>query len=122
MPQILPCVRGEPSYTFDTLLGGHQVRFDFRWNERDAAWYFDVYDENEAPIIHGVKVVLGVPLGRRCTHPLFKNGVIVARERSRTKREPGLDDLGNRRDGARVNLIYFSSQEMAEELFRQASA
>lgn len=120
MPQILPCVPSEPSYEFTTILNNTSVRFAFRWNARDAAWYFDIYDANDKPIIHSVKVVLGVPLGRRSTHPLLTRGVLVAMERARTRREPGLDDLGSLKTDSRVVLVYYTAQEMSEALFRQA--
>ncbi len=59
---ILPNRQDAPNYSFQTDLDGNTYGFTFYWNDRDNAWYFDLYDTNADIVIAGVKVVLGLPL------------------------------------------------------------
>ena len=96
MPQILPIEPGEPHTQTWTVIDGTPVLFELRWNARDAAWYFDLYDQEEVRIMSGVKVVLGVHLGRQSTHPLTRKGVFVAIDLSGEARDATFDDIGTR--------------------------
>lgn len=96
MPQTLPFIPSEPFYGFSTVLDGITVEFNVRWNARDEAWYFDLFDEDGAPIAHGIKIVLGAYLGRRVNHSIFRLGVLVAIDTSGERRDATLDDLGTR--------------------------
>ena len=108
MPQLLPMIPGDGSYEFSTQLNGVSYRIGVRWNARDSAWYLDFYDAQGAPIVNGLKVVLGTHIGRRVAHPLFRDGVLVARDLSGQGKPPGFYDLG-----ARVALLYFTAFEVA---------
>ncbi len=102
----------EPSLTYYrliTVISGVPYIFDVRWNDRDQAWYFDVLEEDETPIVHGVKVILGMYLARRCDHTLFRDGVFLARDTTDAGIEAGIDDLG-----ARVQVIRYSLLEVAD--------
>lgn len=95
-------------YRFATVIGSTSYTFDVRWNSRDSvidengvevvrgAWYFDVREADGTVVVIGIKVVLGVYLGRRSNHPLFANGVMVAVDLSGNEREATFDDLGTR--------------------------
>lgn len=96
MPYILPVVPSIPNYRVRTTFGGQAYLFDLLWNARDAAWYFDLLKDDGTPIAHGVKIVLGVHLGRRRTHRFFRDNVIVAFDTGGKSEPPGLDDLGTR--------------------------
>lgn len=96
MALVLPFDSSSPYYTFTTTIEGAEYRFNVRWNGRDAAWYFDVLELDNTPIVHGVKVVLGCYLGRHTNHPLFRQGVIVATDLSSAGRDATVDDLGTR--------------------------
>lgn len=103
----------EPSighYRFSTTISNTEYIFDVRWNSRDSAWYFDLLEFDETPIIMGVKIVLGTYLGRRCTHALFYNGVFVAIDTSNEGREAGFDDLGTR-----VTIRYYPAEDLITE-------
>lgn len=69
---------------------------DTRWNERDGAWYIDFRQEDETPIALGVKIVLGVNLGRRSTHDFFKTQVFVPFDTSGSGKDARFDELGAR--------------------------
>ena len=109
MPQILPLTPSVPSYGFATVLGGVTVLIDVRWNGRDAAWYLDLYAEDETPIRHGIKVLLGSPMGRRSISPLFPRGALIVVDTSGAGRDAGFDDLGTR-----VVVAFFTIAELQE--------
>ncbi len=109
MPQELPLEPSTPSYRVSTTLGGVPYVLDVRWNARDDAWYLDIRDEEALAIRVGIRVVLGVMLGRRCVDPRFPAGFIFAADTSNRGEEAGLDDLG-----ARVKVYFFTFAEWAE--------
>ncbi len=102
---------GSPLFEILTFFGSDPVLLTFRWNVRannDAgAWFMDVRDENEQAIILGVKLVLGVNLCRRSTHPFFERNLLRLVDLSRLNREATLDDLGGR-----VVLLNFTLDEL----------
>jgi hypothetical protein len=59
---ILPNRQDASWYRFVCDLDGLTFAFVFRWNDRDNAWSFDLYDVNNNLLLAGVKVVLGPPL------------------------------------------------------------
>lgn len=92
------------SVTFDDLL----VPMRVRWNSRAAAWYVNLYEPDAVtPIIFGMKIVLGVNLGRRSTHPFFQSNLIRAVDTTRQGREATFDDIGTR-----VKVVRFSLDEL----------
>jgi hypothetical protein len=56
------------------------------------------------PICMGIKVVLGIQLGRRCLRAPFTNGVFVAVDLTRSGAEAGFDDIGTRVEIRRYSL------------------
>ncbi len=94
----IPFVPSLGNYRFGTTIGDIGYIFAVRWNTREEAWYFSIFEVNGDPIIQGVKIVLGTYLGRRCNHPLFRDGVFLAVDLSTgdQPREAGFDDLGVR--------------------------
>lgn len=117
MALLIPFRPSIGRYRFITVIGGDQYIFRVRWNTRDAAWYFNLLEYDETPILEGVKVVLGTYLGRRSNHPLLLNGVFVARSNATVHKDPGLDDLG-----ASVNVLYFTRAEMVTEMYGSITA
>lgn len=103
----LPIDSTAPFYTVGTTIENVQFLFDVRWNDRDQAWYFDLLDETGDPIVSGLKIVLGVLLGRRCRDPRFPSGAIFASDLSNSNREATLTDLG-----VRVKLYYRPAADM----------
>lgn len=81
--------------------------FEIRWNPRESAWYLNLFEANGDPIITGIKIVLGMYLGRRSRHSFFRKGVLVAIDTSNQGKEAGLDDLGTR-----VVLRRYTAQEV----------
>lgn len=107
MPTQIPLVPGDPNYRLETTIDGVPYIMDMRWNSRDAAHYMDLYTEDETPIVLGLKLVLGVYLGRYINHTLFRNGAFVMVDTSGQRRDATLDDIG-----ARVQLIRYTIPEI----------
>lgn len=105
MAQIIPFRPSLAAYRMTVPLdNATPYIFDVRWNAREGAWYFDMSEEDETPIVRGVKIVLGMYLGRRSTHPFFSAGCIMARDSSGAWREAGFDDITTRVEVARYRI------------------
>jgi hypothetical protein len=94
--QQLPLEGGQAFQTFGTTLLSTSYVINLRWNTRDAAWYFDLLDQNESVIVSGIKIVLGVELGRRTTDQRMPKGVFWAGDLSGQGLDATLFDLGTR--------------------------
>lgn len=106
---LLPRLGG--NYRFGATIESTPYLFDVRWNSRDAAWYMDVLEASEQPIVLGIKLVLGAYLGRRSNHRLFKRGVFMMLDTSDAGRDATYDDLGER-----VILVYMPIDELIRRL------
>lgn len=97
--QQLPLVPSIAFQEFDTVLETTPFTIKVRWNTRDAAWYFDLLDANQDPIVSGIKIMLGTALGARTTDPRMP-GVFVAADlgagNNNDERDATFDDLGTR--------------------------
>lgn len=104
----IPLSPGTPAFTQRTLLDGRAYILDFRWNERESAWYLSLLDEHEDPILYGIKLVLNWPLLRRVVDPRRPPGSLMCVDPSGNDDSPGLQELGTR-----VELIYLDAEEIA---------
>lgn len=85
------------NYTRIMPISGVNYAFaNIHWNSEDAGWYFDLLEEDGTPILAGIKLVLGVSLGRTSTHPFFKANILTLVDSSGDHKDPGFDDLGGR--------------------------
>lgn len=107
MAKIVPFEPSIPSYRFSTTLIGKTYTIDVHWNARDDAWYFDLLDSAGAPIVHGIKIVLGALLGGRCADERFPLGRFMACDTTDSGTEAKFDDLGTR-----VLVYFFSFDEI----------
>jgi hypothetical protein len=95
--QIIPLEPSIAEYDFTVPIQGATYRFDVRWNEAAAAWYFDLTDPAGALVVAGVKIVLGTLLGKSSGHELFaRGGVFLAYDTTKTDTEATFDDIGRR--------------------------
>lgn len=101
---VLPFTSDYPRYDFSTTVDEVDYEIAVHWNDRDAAWYFDVAAADGTEIATGVKVVLGVALGGWVDHPLFRAGMIRAIDTAGTKVDAGRYDLGTRVQVVRYRL------------------
>ena len=111
MALILPTFRELPYYRMRVPLTGASRIFDFHWNAREGAWYFDVLADDETVLAAGVKVILGATLAtaRRAGDLISVGefGAFVVIDTSGEDREPGFDDIG-----LRTRVLWFSSEEL----------
>lgn len=84
-----------------TTLSGQDFVLTFQWNSREGAWYLDVADQDEVPIVTSRKITVEFPIVTRCKDPRRPLGILMAIDRSGKQQDPGFDDLGQR-----VQLIY----------------
>lgn len=106
MSVVLPTVPGSSNYEYTLELDQQAYRFVFRWNERDGAWYFDLFDSDDAVIAAGCKIVVGYPLLARVRNAAKPRGILQAIDTSGADVECGFADLGER-----VKLVYTSEGE-----------
>lgn len=107
MAQVLPFQPSIPSYRVGTVINGTPYIFDVRWNARDAAWYFDLYDKDEVAIVMGVKVVLGAGLGSRVRDDRYPAGLVVAIDVTGAGADATIDDIGKR-----VLVVHFTPEDI----------
>lgn len=93
-------------YSFGLELEGRSYGFEFYWNDRAAAWFFHLSDDNGDPILSGRRVSVGIPLLWRFADARLPPGELTAIDTAGAGVDPGLSDLG-----ARVKLLYFESTE-----------
>lgn len=79
------------SFTID--LAGDVFGFVFRYNERDACWYFDLYDEDDSLIVGSVKVIVAAGLLVHVGDPRRPKGELACRDLG-AGGEPTLGTLG----------------------------
>lgn len=96
-----------PNFTQVTTLSGRDYVFTFHWNAREAAWYFDLADQDEVLIVSSRKVTVGFPLITRCVDPRRPEGMLMAIDSAGKNQDPSLDDFGTR-----VQLIYFETSDL----------
>lgn len=104
----IPLEPGEPNQRLTVAIGDQQYILRTHWNERAEAHYMDVLEVDTTPIVEGLKLVLGVVIGRGVVHPLFSgNGFMLYDSSGSTPaREAGIDDLGSR-----VIVFYIDSAD-----------
>lgn len=108
MAIILPFRPSIGRYRFVSVINDIQYVFKVRWNSRDAAWYFDVLEYDETPIVEGVKIVLGTYLGRWSNHDLFRQGVIIARCNVVPHEDAKFDTLGTK-----ITVLYLTRADLS---------
>ncbi len=96
MAVSIPFLTGETNYRLACPIDDTAYYFDVHWNSRDAAWYFDMYEQDGTIVVLNVKVVNGVPLGRRSLHEFFEDHMIVVVDSSGHGRDAAFDDLNTR--------------------------
>lgn len=116
MAIVIPFRPSIGRYRFVTVIDTVQYIFKVRWNSRDEAWYFDVLEFDETPIVLGVKVTLGSYLGGRVNHPLFTQGAMVARPHAAKHENPAFNNLG-----VTIDILYFSRGDLVTEILGAVS-
>lgn len=111
---VIPFKPSDPDQQHTLQIGPSQYTLRALWNARvgrSGLWHFEVWEIDGTPILKSIAIVLGAFLGRTSTHPLFRTGVFIAVDTTRSEADAGLDDLG-----ARVELRYYPLDEALAQL------
>lgn len=89
------------SYTQRTILDGREYLLTLQWNQRAAAWFLSIADQEGDPIADGLRLVANWPVNRNLTDARGPFGLIIPLDTSGAGLDPGLHELGDR-----VLLVY----------------
>jgi len=93
-------------------LDGRDFVLRFSYNEREDRYYVDILDEEETPILRGLKLVSNWRLLRHYHHdPRVPPGELMATDLTGDNSPPSFGELGI---GKRVELTYFTEDELAD--------
>lgn len=104
----LPIRQEGPHFRFVTELDGVAFSFEFRWNDRESAWFMTIGDGEGTPIVAGVRVISSFPLLTRFTDERLPAGFLYAIDSQARDADPDFEGLGRR-----VQLVYFTRAELA---------
>jgi len=96
MAEYLPFIQSDTNYRLVVPLSGVPYLIDVYWNDRDSAWYMDLYEADETVILTGIKLALGQIIGRRSRHDFFTQHILRVIDTSGSGKDAGFDDLGGR--------------------------
>jgi len=107
---LIPTTPGVAYYQQKTRLDGRDYVLHFAYNEREDRTYLHLHDEEDVPILKGLKLITGVPLLR---HYRFDTrvppGELMVIDLSGVGEPPGLNELG---EGLRCQLTYFDAAQI----------
>lgn len=104
---IIPTSQNLPFYSQSVILDGQTFITQFKWNDRDSAWYFSLYTEAGEGIVVGSRICVETPLLRRVSSESAPLGEIIAHDTLNTDVDPAFEELGTR-----VIMLYFDQEEM----------
>jgi len=88
-------------YNFRAPLDGITYTFRFRWNTRATAWFMDIKDVNDTPLVMGVKIVLNIELLASFKHLAIPQGTMLAVNLENENQAPTRDNFGTE-----IRLVY----------------
>ena len=109
MATELPLRSDSAHFSFQIELEGTTFGFEFRWNGRDASWYFTLLDAEGTPLLAGLRVVVRHLYLWRYRYFNLPKGELEFVDTTDADEEPGLTDLGTR-----VLGLYTPSTEFPE--------
>lgn len=112
MSQTIPTLLDEPFYTIRARLEDRDYTLKFRYSTRQARYYLSIYDEDETPLVVGLKLVTNLALLRFYHHrPNMPPGELMVTCMTADVRPPEFGELGA---DQRCQLTYFTHAEVAE--------
>lgn len=107
MSIVIPVVPDDPNFDVRVVLGARTYRLRFDWMERLQRWSFSVYDQDDAPLLLGVKLLSNWPILARYRYDKrLPPGEIVA-VNLESGDPAGLGDLG-----VKVELRFWTYEEL----------
>jgi hypothetical protein len=98
-----------PRYTETISLDGAQYRFGFEWNDRAAAWFLSVLQDDGTPILSGVRLTVRFPLLTRFRIAGLPPGMLECIDTMGSDIDPGYYDLN---EGGRCVLAYTPIEDL----------
>lgn len=107
MSVLLPVRQEGPHFRFFSELEGVSYSFEFRWNEREEAWFLTLGDGEGVPLVAGLRVVVDFDLLSYARGERVPSGYLFALDTQGEHIDPGFEDLGRR-----VQMHYFTADEL----------
>lgn len=107
MAEVIPFLPSIPEQELTVSTDQGLFILTARWNNLEEAWYLDVAETNLDPIATGLKAVLGVRMGRTCTHEFFQGCALFMYDLSGDDLEATFDDFG-----VRVIMVYLNPVDL----------
>jgi hypothetical protein len=105
---LIPIATGAAYSTQKTRLEGRDYVLRLSYNEREERFYLSILDEEEEPLVEGIKVIANWPLLRHYRYdPRLPPGELMATDLTGANTPPTIDELG---EGRRVEITYFESE------------
>lgn len=104
----LPTSTTLPYYEFEVELDGVEFKLEFRFNDRDDAWYMSILDSEDTLLRAGLRVVNSWLLLRLWAEATRPDGEIASVNQGQVLAPPTLNQLG-----AEVVLTYLDAAEVA---------
>ena len=92
------------NYSFRIDLEGSTYNLALKYNQREDRWYLDISDEQDNPIVLGIKLVLNTSLVERFQDSRLFPGTLFLSSQTDLNTAPGLLDLGSN-----IKLLYDES-------------
>lgn len=97
-----------PYYDVVVDLDGVEFKLQFRFIDRDDAWYLTIFDINDVLLRAGIKIVLQWPILRLWQEATRPEGEVLTLNQGNITQPPTLNQLG-----ADVVLTYLDAAEIA---------
>jgi hypothetical protein len=105
---LIPTALDAAYSTQKTRLDGRDYVLRLSYNEREERFYLSILDEEETPLVEGLKLIPNWPLLRHYRYdPRLPPGELMATDLTGNLTPPTIDELG---EGRRVELSYFSTE------------
>jgi hypothetical protein len=95
-------------FSYQVVVDGRVLIFDYRYSVRAQCWYLDIFDANNNAIRTGIRMITGTPLARR-TIDLFEGFAMIVRQDDKGLAIATSSDFPNE-----VSFMYVTGDEMFE--------
>jgi hypothetical protein len=113
MSVFIISVGTDPFQSFRARLDGVDYLISLAYNQREDRIYLSLADNEENPIVSGIKVLANYPLLFRHRYDTrIPPGELMAIDTTTDGSPPGLGELG---EGLRCQLVYFDAAELAAQ-------
>lgn len=92
----IPVRSDQPAYLFQIELEKSLYYLDFEWNERGQFWSMGIADQDQNPVVKGIRLVAGIPLTENYIVKGLPPGDFIIVDTLGLLQDPGVSDLGNR--------------------------